>query len=332
MTVEAANPILRHTLARAFGSVWDRPEVEDIWVNGPGAFLWRAGTDVHEIENRDLDRREILGIATLAAHLRGQRFDPDCPLLDCELPDGERLAAVRAPCIPDTCPVLAIRRGRREGLTLTDLDAQGVLAIGAGADDGYDGDRPEARMLRDAGEVRALLELAIRRRWSIAFVGATGSGKSADMMACVEAIPDDERLCFVGDTNEVPKWLPHRNAVILLAGKHGSIGQGTLIAQALRMSIRWLIPLEIRDGDAAWAFLRALGSGHPGITSWHAPSARRAFSTAAAMMREHAAAAGLGDKDIRDRLRSLVDLVLHVERTPDGRFRVTEVMFGEEIE
>lgn len=333
MTAEAAAALLPVLLEAAFGAAWSDPATQDIFVNDAGRYWVRGTGEARAVAAGEaLAARDVRAIATLAAHLRGQRFDAGVPLLDCELPGGERLAAVMAPCVPQACPVLAIRRGSREVPTIEGLEAQGLFRDALRGSCRRDAQREHARRLRDRGDIADLWRLAVAGGWNMAFVGETGSGKSHDMMACVMEVPRGRRLVFAGDIDEVPKGLPHPNRVTLVAAKHGAVGQGKLIAQSLRMRPDWLFVPEIRDGDGGWALYRALNSGHRGITSWHAGSARKAFAAASGMMLEHDAAQAMSDGDLRARLATLVDVVSHVRQTPEGGFRVTEVLFGEEVE
>lgn len=335
MTKGASAEVLPFLLADMLPGLWDAEDAQDIFINREGEIWCRIGGAVRHVTSPKLTASRVRSIATHAAQLRGQRFDAAMPLLDAELPGGERLAAVLHPCTPGDCPLLAIRRGSADMPTLDELEAQGVFGLYAdrlykpgGAQNAA---MERLRTLRDGGEIAAMLRQAMAHNLTVAFVGSTGSGKTHDMKALWSAMDPDRRTLFVGDTNEVPKVIPLRNYGIMLAGKHGDIPQAKLIAQTLRMAPELLCVLETRDGDAAWALYRALASGHQGMTSWHSGSARDAFGSLAAMMHESPSARGMTVQDIVARLRVLFHIIVSVARMPDGTFRVTEALLGDEI-
>src|SRR5438445_13160931 len=85
----------------------------------------------------------------------------------------------------------------------------------------------------DAAE---LLLACVRARATIVVSGATGSGKSTLLRSLAAAVPEDERLVVIEDTNELV--LPHSHAVHLecVPGRDGSgIGIADLVANAFRM-------------------------------------------------------------------------------------------------
>ena len=92
-------------------------------------------------------------------------------------------------------------------------------------------------------------------------------------------------------------------------------------------SKEFLVVLRGYDKEEVGSFLRAVASGHPGITTWHAPSAATAFDPLGLMVRQHPAGATLPSEDIRLLCRRLVDTVVHCARD-GGRFGITEVWFN----
>ena len=103
-------------------------------------------------------------------------------------------------------------------------------------------------------------------RRNILISGATGSGKTTFAKGLVELIPLHERLLTIEDTRELT--VPHRNAVHLLYAKDGQgvarTGPRALLESALRMRPDRILLQELRDGAAAFFFLRTVNSGHPG--------------------------------------------------------------------
>jgi len=100
-----------------------------------------------------------------------------------------------------------------------------------------------------------------------------------------------------------------------------------LVEAALRNGPRWLLVQEVR-GKEAFSFLWAAATGHPGITSVHAPSAQETFKTLAINVKMHPEGSTMDESTIQGMLRTFIQVVAHVERQPDGQFRLTSVTFG----
>ena len=108
----------------------------------------------------------------------------------------------------------------------------------------------------------------------------------------------------------------------------GALGASaaTLLAAALRLRPDRILLGELR-GKEAFAFLRAVNSGHPGsITTIHADSATLAFEQLTLLVKESEGGRDLARDDIRSLLHMLVDVVVQLRRV-DGRFRMTEVWY-----
>lgn len=144
--------------------------------------------------------------------------------------------------------------------------------------------------------------------------------------ALLMEIPLTERIVTVANAEELAA-LPHPNRVSLRYTKGGPVPMEALVEAALRNAPRWLVVPEVR-GPEAFSFLWAAATGHPGITSIHAPSAVETFDTFAVNVRQHPAGARLPEQALRSMLRNFVDVVVHVERGSDTRFRVTDIAFG----
>src|SRR2546428_675084 len=191
--------------------------------------------------------------ARLAAGSVGRELTLERPFVDARMRDGSRANAVIAPI---GGPSLSIRKFRRLSVPLRG-PAPSWVASG----------------LHD--DAAALLEACVRERASILVSGATGSGKSTLLRSLAAAIPDDERLVVIEDTNELV--LPHPHVVHLecVPVRDGSgIGIADLVANALRMRPDRILVGEVRMPREASALIEALSTGHEGsLTTIHAASA-----------------------------------------------------------
>ena len=98
-----------------------------------------------------------------------------------------------------------------------------------------------------------------------------------------------------------------------------------LLAASLRMRPDRIILGELR-GPEAYAFLRAINTGHPGsMTSVHADSAERAIEQIVLLVLQ--AGTQLGRDDVRHYVRNTVDVFVQLTRT-GGRRRVAEVVLS----
>jgi type IV secretion system protein VirB11 len=180
--------------------------------------------------------------------------------------------------------------------------------------------------LLDAGELMAFLREAVRRRKTMVISGGTASGKTTLLNALVKEIARTERLVVIEDAPEVR--LDHPNAVGLVAVR-GDLGEAqvdsdALLAAALRLRPDRILLGELR-GPEAFAYLRAVNSGHPGsITTVHADSPAGALDQIALLAMT--SGVDLGWDKVRAYVERVVDVVVQLDRTQGAR-RLTEVMF-----
>jgi type IV secretion system protein VirB11 len=330
MTVLAANDVLSVALA-PFAEDWADSSVEDIFVNRPCEYFVRRGAKMERREAPELDALAIEALVALIAHLRGQDAGENAPILDAELPSGERINAVLYPCTPAGEPSMALRRASEALPSLDELESQGLFSglaerLKTGAEPVSVQRRANARTMLANGQIKDLLRYCITNRWTTVISGETGSGKSHNLTAMAMEIGLDERIVTVANADETRR-LPHRNRASFLYSKQGGVTAEMLIDAALRNAPRWLLVQEIRGGES-FSFLRAVASGHPGITTVHAPSAALTFDTISVGVRQHPAGARIPEDTLRAMLRAFIDVVMHVERGPGGVFRVTDVVFG----
>ena len=301
------------------------PKAEDIYCNQPGRVLVRRGaiTTGYDVPDLDLDAME--DIAILAGALRKQDVGRAMPLLATELPGGQRLQAVLPPVVASGLISLTIRRPNDAAPNLDTLESGGLFSTTRNQVAALSTADQELLRLYRAGDWRLFFERCIGARKTMVAVGEVGSGKTYTTMAFLQAIPPEERVVTIEDTAEWNR-LQHPNRVAMFYSKAEQGRATDCLEAALRMGPQWVCLQELRD-SAAWTFLRALASGHSGITTWHARSATEAFDAVGLMVKQHPAGAGMSDRDIDRRLRGYVDVVVHCVRE-GSRFRITEVWFA----
>ena len=301
-------------------------DVTDIYVNRPGE-LW-IETTAGEIERHDapkLDEATLERLARQIAAIAHQGISREHPLLSATLPDGARVQVVGPPATRGPL-ALAIRKHVSPDLALGDYVASGAFADTRRGDVEGPSDIDLAlRAMLDAGDISGMLAGAVKARKNILVSGGTSTGKTTFLNALIREIPAEERLILIEDTPEL--HLRHDNAVGLLAARsalgEAQVSADDLLRASLRMRPDRIILGELR-GEEAYAFLRAVNTGHPGsMTTVHADSAERAIEQIALLVLQ--TGTRLNRDDVLHYVRSTVDVFVQLARV-GGRRHVTEVV------
>lgn len=329
-------------LLRPIQHLLDDKSVTDLHINAPNpdgittnVFIKRGGVRTTEVVSLSMGQLENIGIN--AAALMRQDIADDVPFCSTKLPQGQRLQLVRSPAVPEGRYAMAIRRPTQKAATMQQLVDYGTFTEVRTAELVRTQPRrviTELLELKAAGRWPELIQMAIRNGLNVVWCGMVGTGKTYNLRASLEAIPLDWRLVTVEDMEEIIN-LAHANVVNLLypKGRGQSVSNHTAedcIEAALRLDMDMLLCQEVRDA-AAWSYLRALNSGHPGMTSCHAGSAEGAFKSIGLMVRQHESGKTLDNDDLQAVLRELIHVVCYCEDI-DGRKRVTQVYFEPEMQ
>lgn len=272
------------------------PEVREVMVNR-GSEVWaeRDGVvsrrgNVHPDEARAFVERALLPL--------GRRLDVASPIVDARLADGSRLCAVIPPIGVDGLAV-AIRRFAARPVALADVAPP---------------------------EVADALDAAVRTRRNLLVSGAAAAGKTTLLNTLCRSIDPRERIVTIEDVAELRLDHPH---VVRFETRppapDGSVAVPVrrLVGAALRMRPDRLVIGEVR-GDEVLDMLAAMNTGHDGsMSSLHANSAADALRRVESLVLQHAA--NWTREVVREHVRAVVDLIVHVERLPDGRRRVAQI-------
>jgi len=319
---------LRSYLA-PFDYALSRADVTDIYVNRPGE-LWIESLDggVEKFEDPALTEVTLGRLAGQIAALTHQGVSREYPLLAATLPDGSRIQVVAPPATRGPL-ALAIRRPVSAPMTLQDYAACESFAgtrTGSGA-------RPHEEDLRRLVAGRLFpeaLALAVRARKNIIVCGGTSTGKTTFLNALLQEVPAEERLILIEDTPELR--VTHQNHVGLVAVR-GELGEASvtandLVSASLRMRPDRIILGELR-GPEAFAFLRAIASGHPGsMTTVHADSPEMAVEQLAMLVLQ--GGTRLGREDVRHYVRQSIDVFVQLSRDR-GRRTVEAIVLGDAL-
>ncbi|MDA1044931.1 MAG: CpaF family protein [Verrucomicrobia bacterium] len=279
------------------------PTISEILVNRPDqVFVERNGT-LKLSHARFQDETHVRNIAVRIASRMGRRVDEMTPMCDARLEDGSRVNIILPPLSLKGTSI-SIRKFTIKKLGLTDLASIGSLS----------------------NDMAKFLNVAVRSRLSILISGGTGSGKTTLLNAMSGQIGPVERVITIEDAAELQLQQPH---VVTLETRIANIqGEGAipirdLLRNALRMRPDRIIIGEVR-GLEAIDMLQAMNTGHEGsFSTIHANGPRDALMRLETMV--ELGQAGMSSQSIKAQIASAIDLVVHIERFPDGKRRITSV-------
>lgn len=271
------------------------PAVSEIMVNAGDVWIERAG--VLELTGLHLPNDDVLHLIRRLAAGAGRRIDAVRPSVDVRLEDGSRLHAIVPPLAVDG-PCITVRRFRPQRLDLLEL-ADATAA--------------------------ALLHQAVVARRTIIVGGATSSGKTTLLNALGAAIESGQRIITIEDAAELALPGDHVVRLETRPGVEGApaIGLRELVRNALRMRPDRIICGEMRGGEAL-DLIQAMNTGHEGsLSTVHANGPADVLRRIETMMLT--ADADLPLAAIRDQLAACIDLVVMMQRLPDGGRTVVSI-------
>jgi type IV secretion system protein TrbB len=286
---------LRLALGHHVGLALEDSAVVEILVNADGTLrLDTVGVGMIEVHS-PLSVEEREAIIRLLASEAGETVTTDRPFLSTTLPgSAARVQAMIPPLV--AAPILAIRKRPGVIYTLADYATQGIAT---------------------AAQIKTL-QASIADRRNIVVAGGTGSGKTTLLNALLaEPAFQQARLVILEDTTELHCAAPD-TVQLLTKRTDPPVTMRDLVQMTLRLRPDRIIVGEVRDG-AALEVLKAWNTGHPGgLLTLHANSAADALTRLEDLCLEAAHSAP------QRLIASAVDLIVFIERTPDGR-RITEV-------
>ena len=268
---------------------------DDIWVERDGKLHHTGATFSDDRQYRHVIEKIVAGV--------GRRIDESSPMVDARLPDGSRVNAIIPP-LAIHGPVLTIRKFAADPYTVKDLINFGTFTL----------------------DLSVVMEACVRGKLNILVSGGTGTGKTTNLNVLSSFIPEGERVVTIEDAAELQLQQPH--VVNLEARPPNAEGAGEvkirdLVRNALRMRPDRIIVGEVRGAEAL-DMLQAMNTGHEGsMTTVHANGPRDALSRLETMVLM--AGYDLPVRAIREQINSALNLIMHLDRMPDGRRIVTSV-------
>jgi pilus assembly protein CpaF len=279
------------------------PTVTDILINTHKiCFVERFGK-LYQTKVHFKDEAHLLRIIGKIVAGVGRRIDESSPMVDARLPDGSRVNVAIRPIAIDG-PLMSIRKFSERPFDMERLTEMGTI-------------RPQ---------IVDVLRAAVQGRISLIISGGTGSGKTTLLNALSGYIPNHERLITIEDAAELQLQQPHVGRLETRppnAEGKGEIRQRELVKNALRMRPDRIIVGECR-GEEAFDMLQAMNTGHEGsMTTIHANTPRDALKRLEQMVSMAGMATTVGS--IRGQIASAINVVIQLQRLPDGKRRLTSV-------
>ncbi|OJV13475.1 MAG: P-type DNA transfer ATPase VirB11 [Alphaproteobacteria bacterium 33-17] len=315
------------TYLTPFNSIFAEEGVSEISVNVPGEVWIEKRGDMRNEVIPELNLEHLKSLARLVAQSTEQKVSEENPLLSATLPNGFRIQIVFPPACEAGTIAMSIRKGSTERYTFDTYEQRGAFDMTATGEVEDPLDKELADLMQ-THKIREFLSKAIKGKKNIIISGGTSTGKTTFTNAALLEIPTEERLITVEDAREV--LLPnHKNRVHLLASKGGQgrakVTTQDLIEACLRLRPDRIIVGELR-GAEAFSFLRAINTGHPGsISTLHADTPRMAMEQLKLMVMQ--AGLGMPPAEIKDYIRSVIDIVVQLKRGSGGRRYISEVYF-----
>jgi pilus assembly protein CpaF len=274
--------------------------VSEIMGNPNGVWWYERGGKMRCAEGVSFDSKALQTGLEVVANQLGRKLDEEHPLLNVQLADGSRLAAVLPPVVRPG-PAVTIRKFRKQQFTIADLIQAGTLTE----------------------EMAEFLRLQVQDGKTLLISGGTGSGKTTLLNALADFIPENERVVVIEDTAELRISKPNVLAAECQTESFkGEVDFTTLLKSALRWRPDRIILGEVR-GEEARTLLDSFNTGHGGsMATIHANSAVKALRRFGELaMRAHQQATR---DDLAAEIGDSVDSVVQVKRYADGR-KVSEI-------
>jgi type IV secretion system protein VirB11 len=284
-------------LAQAAGALLpylDDPEVLEVRVTSAGrVFVVRFGQGKHQVL-ADYPADALDTFLALVADLAGSEWHAGNPRLHADDPRlGFRIQAGRPPISP--APWMVCRKHPTRVFPLDDFEAKGILT----------------------SQQRAVLEQALWQRQTVIIAGAVGSAKTSLTNACLHLLRgSSERITIVEDDPELR--CEAADVEYVQTSDQPLITMRDLGKDLLRMSPDRIVVGEVRDG-AALDMLKAFQTGHPGLCTVHAPSARETLTRLEQLVQE------VSIDPQRHLIGEAVDVIVHMEQFARS-WRVTDML------
>lgn len=294
--------IVYSTLA-SVKNLLDDPEINEIQINAPNVVFARKGAKDF-FTNIKISATEIkAAIQTIAAmndkeistRFSVTKEERSRSMLSARLP-GLRIEGILDP-VAINGPSMCIRKHSTKVFPLDSYVQSGILT--------------EATY--------KLLSGIAKRQESLIIAGSTYSGKTTLVNAFINDMPDEDRLFIIEQVHELMVNKP--NIVMTECDPEQGVTAQHALMSAMRYSPSRIIIGELR-GMEAINFLEACNTGHAGLTTLHADSARDCLMRLEDLVMQ--ANRGIPLEAVRSRIATSIKWVLHIGMY-DGKREIKEI-------
>jgi pilus assembly protein CpaF len=230
----------------------DDPRISDIIVAGFAKVSVQQGRRSLRTQIRFSDQRSYEAYVERLLLCAGTTYSTKQPIADGMIGALVRVHAVHK-SLCDDGPYLTLRVNRFSSVRLDELETAGLAP------------RP----------VLDYLKAVVGISRTVVIAGEVGTGKTTLVRALAGTIPPDESVLVIEDTPEIRLDHPHVRYMTTreenLEGS-GRVSPAQCIRAGMRMAMNRIIFGEIRDAEAAEAFVDVCASGHSGLSTIHGRS------------------------------------------------------------
>ncbi len=272
-------------------------KVMEIMVNPNNTcFVERFGEGIVEVE--PIPAQTTDAFLRVIADIVGEEWREESPRLHAAVPTlGIRIQANLPPIT--TAPMMCLRKHPLHIFPLTDFIEKGIVT------------QHEADIIMEA----------IAQRKTVIISGGTGTAKTSLINAILHALRETTlRFLILEDDPELRCEIRNsamKHTVDETGGRKG-VTMRQLVRDALRERPDWIVVGEVRDGSAL-DMLRAFQTGHPGIVSIHANTARTTPMRIEQLVKE------VSVDPQRELIAEAIDLIVNMHRH-GGKWRITEIV------
>ena len=277
-------------------------DINEIMVNGcDDIYVESNGKLIKDNTISFIDDKHIIRVVQSLISKTGKVIDVNNPMVDAILPDGSRVNAIVPPI--SLHPTITIRKFKPNMVDINTLIGNGTMTP----------------------YMAEFLCAAMEAKLNIIISGGTSCGKTSILNTLSNYIKEEDRTITIEDSRELNLKNKH---VVSLETKNDTYGDNDitireLVRNALRMRPDRIIIGEIR-GEEAFDLLQAMNTGCNGsMTTMHANSAKDALNRLETMVLMSGIDVPI--KNLREYIDNAIDLIVHMERMPDGKRKITSI-------
>lgn len=236
----------------------ENPQVSDVIVSAFDKIAVQCGRRNYATDYRFADQQSYEQYVEMLLQRAGTSYSTRRPIADGVVRSFARLHVIHR-ALAESGPYLTIRLNRFQTVKCADLAAGGLAP----------------------NEVLAYLCDAAKGGATVLIAGEVGTGKTTLLRAVGSSYPDEESILVIEDTPEIRLEHPHVRYIVTRESNNEGIGlisSHDCIRGGMRMAMNRIVLGEIRDAQAAEAFIDVCSSGHSGLSTIHARSPTEALS------------------------------------------------------